>query len=250
MTILCYHSVRDDWDWRFALARDNFATHCRWLRDRRTPVGLAESLPRVSRTGRLPGRMVALSFDDGFRDVYETAWPVMMRYELPVTVFLVARTLVEDDPQVDWVPGGTPETVRVMTASQVLELHSAGVMFGSHGYSHLPLTALSEEECEQELRTSREIIEDVLHDPVRLVAYPHGQDNEMVRRAARNAGYAFGLRTARRATRTSKYSIPRVGIYRSTDTRSLRVKLSRWTQALYSTRAVGSRRPPRTGACS
>src|SRR4029077_2609922 len=126
--------------------------------------------------------VVAMTFDDGFDSVHRYATPVLAAHRLPSTSFVVARTLSPEGLTVDWV--GTPpkEPLRTLTLAQVLEMRDAGVEVGSHSSVHHDLTTLSEAGCERDLRESREILEDLLHQPVRHLAYPRGRSDERVRR--------------------------------------------------------------------
>lgn len=228
MTILCYHSVHPTWTSRLAVTPDDFARHCNWLARRRRVLPLADALPLLDRNGRGPRGSVVLTFDDGFSDNYEHALPVLTRHRLPATVFLVAQTLTPEGRRVDWVdtPPPEPQRLTTLTRDQVLEMRAAGVDFQSHSYAHRTLTELGEAECVADLRNSREVLEDLLHGPVTLLAYPRGRHDERVRRAAGKAGYshAFALPTDRE--RPGRYAIPRVGIYSGNGVGTVRVKLA------------------------
>lgn len=227
MSVLCYHSVDDEWDSPLAMPSSDFVDQCRWLSRARTVHQLDRLVERLDHRGRPPRGTTALTFDDGLSDLYDTAWPVLRRYRLPWTVFLVAETLTAEGRSVDWVDTPPQWPLQTLTREQVEEMRDAGVSFASHSWAHRDLTTLGEQECERDLRASRELLEDLLDEPVDQLAYPRGRHCPHVRRAAKRAGYryAFGLPTEHE--RPGRYSLPRAGLFRGNGVGALRVKSQR-----------------------
>src|SRR5205807_4952068 len=118
--------------------------------------------------------VTALGFDDGFADVYTYALPILRRSRLPATVFIVAQTLTSGGRAVDWVDDPPSWPLETLSREQILEMRAAGISFGSHSFSHRDLTTLTEDECVRDLRTSREVLEAILGEAIRLLAYPRG----------------------------------------------------------------------------
>jgi peptidoglycan/xylan/chitin deacetylase (PgdA/CDA1 family) len=205
-----------------------FARHCSWFTKRRNVVTVEEAIPHITRWGGLPSGWMALTFDDGFQDCYEFGFPILRECRLRATFFVVASMLEAPGRSIDWVDDPVPETVSTLSIPQVLEMQEGGMSFGSHGYRHSKLTELGDKECERELRMSREILEDVLERRVHMLAYPRGEHNELVRKAARRAGFTSAFATSRRLSKVEPYALPRAGIYRIDTDRTLRVKTSSW----------------------
>jgi peptidoglycan/xylan/chitin deacetylase (PgdA/CDA1 family) len=227
VSILCYHSIDVSWRSRLVVSPADFADHAGWLARHRSVVPLHEAVRQLDRSGRLPPRTAALTFDDGYAALHEHAFPELLRHRLPATVFLVADTLTERGHEVDWVDDAPPSPPGTLSAEQILEMHDGGVAFGSHSFAHEDLTTLGEAECEQDLRASREVIQDVLGAPVTYLAYPRGRHNERVRRCARRAGFTHGFTLPESAERPGEFSIPRVGIYPGNGRLALRLKTTR-----------------------
>jgi peptidoglycan/xylan/chitin deacetylase (PgdA/CDA1 family) len=227
MTILCYHAVRDDWNSALAVSTSLFEHHCAWLSKKRRVVRLDEGLQEM-RDFRLPRGDVSITFDDGFDDLHQSAFPILRRYGLPATVFVVAERVGPSPPPVDWIDHPPRVPLRTLTQPEILELRDAGISFGSHGLDHQDLTQLSDDECERHLRTSRELLEGVLDEPVRWLAYPRGRHNERVRRAAKNAGFTHAFSMHEPGQPVGTFAIPRVGIFRNNHLITLRAKTSRW----------------------
>jgi peptidoglycan/xylan/chitin deacetylase (PgdA/CDA1 family) len=213
MTILCYHTVDAVWPDPVAVTPDDFVSHCRWLARHRRVVSLPEAVAHL-RHGRLPRGVVALTFDDGFAAVHEHALPALRRHGLTATVFLVAGTLLPQGLTVDWIDPRPATPPATLSLAQIEQMAAQGITFGSHTMHHRDLTRMSGAECERDLRQSRVVLEDLLGRPVTLLAYPFGQHNAVVRRAARRAGYSHAFSLPGAGELPTAMSIPRVGVYR------------------------------------
>lgn len=224
MTILCYHSVEPGWASPLALDPVAFERQCRWLARHRQVVGLPDLVAALDRGEAPPRRAVALTFDDGLSGVYEHAFPILRRYGLPATVFLVAETLLPQGRPVDWVDTPPDFALRTVTVPQIREMAGEGIHFASHSHRHHDLTRLDEQACEEDLATSRRLLEQVLGHPVAYLAYPRGRHDATVRRAAQRAGYTHAFALPETHETPGPYAIPRVGVYPGNGPLALRVK--------------------------
>lgn len=227
MTILCYHSVQDDWKSPLAVGRSDFRDQALWLSQHARVVSLDDAVSSLDASGRLPAGTVVLTFDDGFSALYENVLPILNELELPATIFLVAETLSETGRQVDWVDTAPAFPLRTLTRDQVAEMGTAGVSFASHSYSHHDLTALSFDECVADLRRSKELLEDLLGAPVPFLAYPRGRHDASVRRATAEAGYTHGFALPQGPEPAGAFSVPRVGIFPGNGRRAMYLKTRR-----------------------
>lgn len=225
MPILCYHSIDDTWESPLAVRGSDFARQCAWLQRNRTVVDVDTAARMMDRKGRLPRGTVALTFDDGIADNYDQALPVLRQYRLPAMIFVVAET-VRRGQEVDWVNDPPTTGLRVLDRDQILEMAESRVAVGSHSLHHRTLTDLSPDECLDDLRTSREILEDLLGRPVVHLAYPRGAYDEMVRTAAARAGYTWSFTLPQGPEEVTDQSLPRVGIFRDNGPVRFRAKLS------------------------
>lgn len=227
MAILCYHAVEDGWISPMAVDTASFEEQARWLATRRTVLPLAEAVAWQDRSGRLPRGASAVTFDDGFVSVLDNALPVLAKYQLPATVFLVAETLTPAGRVVDWVNNPPATPLRTLSLDEVLALQDAGVGIGSHSYSHHDLTQLSYAECVTDLSRSRRLLEDLLERPVPFLAYPRGRHDERVRRAARQAGYTHAFALPESTEQVDAFAVPRVGVHRGNSLATVRLKSTR-----------------------
>lgn len=219
-----------------------------WLSRHRRVLPLDEAVARLDRSGRLPRGVTAVTFDDGFADLEEHALPLLRRYGVPATVFLVAQTLTDQGLRVDWVETPPDYPLRTLTREQVLHLQDAGVQFQSHSWSHHDLTTLGEAECIRDLRDSRELLADLLGRAVRQLAYPRGRHDSRVRAAAARAGYDHSFALPERPEKPGAHAIPRVGVYRGNSVRTVRVKGARAYLPLRNSRLARMIRPEKPGS--
>lgn len=224
MSILCYHAVDPSWRSPLAVPPAVFEAHCSWLARTRTVVPLEVAVARMDHRGRLPRGVVALTFDDGFAQLNEYVFPVLARYALPATVFLVVATLTPAGHPVDWVDTPPDWVLETLSLEQVAQARLAGVTFSSHSWAHRTLTALDEEDCRKDLTLSRDVLSDYVHAPVNYLAYPRGKHNAIVRRAAAAAGYSRAFALPENTEIVGPHSLPRVGIFPGDGIASLRVK--------------------------
>ena len=222
MPILCYHSIDPAWGSPMANRPEEFERHCRWLARAREVVDLGAQ-PESWRSV-YAGRLVALTFDDAYAALYEYAFPILKRYRLPALVFVVAETLTVKGRPVDWVDDLPDYPLETLSVAQALEMQEAGITFGSHSLAHRDLTALSDHECERDLRSAREVIEDSLGKSAPTLAYPRGRHSERVRRAAVRAGYSYAFTLPDRREPADDLRIPRVGVYRGNGMATLKTK--------------------------
>lgn len=131
-------------------------------------------------------RLVAITFDDGYQDFYDNAYPVLRRYGYPSTIFLVSDLVGKYNL---WDDAKSGIMKRLMGWDKILEISSNGVEIGSHTRSHPFLTKLSDMELSDEITGSREALEDILKKPVELFCYPYGDYDNRVSDAVMRAGY-------------------------------------------------------------
>jgi len=224
VTIYCYHSIQDDWTSSLAVTTVAFDAQCQWLSRNRTVLPLATAMAKIDRDGLLPRGMAVLTFDDGFASMYHHAWPILRKYKLPASLFVVAETLTPAGRPVDWVDDPPTFALDTVTPEQVLEMSADGIDFQSHSYSHHDLTTLTPDDCETDLRMSREVLEDLLRRPVTHLAYPRGRNDDHVREAARRSGFRNSYTLPEHRETVDEQGIPRVGVFGGNGQRAFRVK--------------------------
>ncbi len=187
-----------------------FAVHLRELRR------LGYRLPRPDDTWDHPSACVWFTFDDAMEGVLRYAFPLLRAQGGIGVVFAVTAYLGHTNR---WDASfGRPG--RHLSAEELIRLHRAGWVIGSHSHTHPDLTRLTPRERERELRRSREILEDLLNAPVEGFSYPFNRWSPTVVRDVERAGYRWAM-AGYTGTR-SRLTRFRWGVYR------IHLSLSEW----------------------
>ena len=188
MRILMYHEVTDQQPEELhAVSKAAFAAQMRWLRAAGyQTVALADWLMAASGARlRLTGKPIIITFDDGYRDNYTNAWPILAELGFSATIFLVTGRMGQTS---DWRPGGLG-AAPLLTWAEARELAAGGIRFGSHTVNHINLNAAPPAVVDQELRGSRADLQQALGGAVEHLAYPYNRFNSQVKNIAQQAGY-------------------------------------------------------------
>jgi peptidoglycan/xylan/chitin deacetylase (PgdA/CDA1 family) len=149
-------------------------------------VSLAGAV-RCVRAGRgLPRKSFVLTFDDGYRDLYFTVWPILRRFGFTATIFLVAGRA---GGWSDWKGQTGPAAAPLLSWSEARELIGFGAAFGSHTVTHPRLGQLDETQALAEIQRSKAILEERLGVPIDLFSYPYANYNARIQRIVAETGY-------------------------------------------------------------
>lgn len=177
-------------------------------------ISLDQLAGRIERSEPFSGREVIITFDDGYRDNYEVAAPLLLEHGLPACFFLTAGYVGTDDSfPWDREQGRTSGLMSWAEARQLAEL---GFEIGCHTWSHPDLGIEPMTSVQRELYESRVRIEDAIGRPVQHFAYPFG-GRQNIRdswvQAIRDAGYRTNSSASNEwiTATTSPYLIPRIG---------------------------------------
>lgn len=170
--ILMYHSVASDLDdkvhpyFRTVTSPRSFERQINFLRTSGySAINLSQAIELLgdATSERTRGsRRVAITFDDGFRDFYTNAFPVLKRAGFTATVFLASDFIGKP-----FITGRA-----CLTAGEVRALSDEGIEFGSHSASHRRLVDLGTDALTKELSDSKSAIEDIVCREVTLFSYP------------------------------------------------------------------------------
>ena len=185
--IITYHSV-DDSGSVISTHPARFEQHLDILMDRNVPVvALRELLDPGSEGG------VALTFDDGFVNFAELAWPMLRKRGLPATLFVATDWVGGENA---WDPGdGRIPRLPLMGWPTLTQFAREGLDVQSHTCSHPRLPDLPDDAIVRELVESRAAIAERFGHESRVLAYPYGAYDSRVVAATRSAGYAYAVTT-------------------------------------------------------
>jgi peptidoglycan/xylan/chitin deacetylase (PgdA/CDA1 family) len=225
--VLMYHRVADAGDpglARYRVTPVQFEQQMEWLKQNSfTPLSL--DLLKAARQGdsQLPRRPVLITFDDGYCDFYDHAWPVLRKLAFPSLMFVVAGKVGDRS---DWDQAfGRAEPL--MSWRQLSEISAGGVTIGSHSLMHRRFSRLDIRESRDDMQASAEIIGRALGQRPIAFCYPYGVYDRLVERVLPTCGYEFGFTCdpAAATLQDNPLRLPRIEIMGSDDLRSFAAKL-------------------------
>ena len=148
-------------------------------------VSMSEAMPYLR--GEKSGRVVAITFDDGYIDTLEQALPILNRFGFNATCYFVSGRAGQYN---DWDAAALNVQKKLMTEDQIKAWHTAGMEVGAHSRTHPRLTKCSDEELKTELSGSKADLEMLTGAAVTQFCYPYGDLDNRVANAVRSAGYA------------------------------------------------------------
>lgn len=189
-TVLCYHIVESPRAPRMQIDRETFRQHLRYIEMTGYNVIPLRHLYEyvVGERASIPRNAVVITIDDGWRSAYTEAYPELQKRKFPFTLFIY--------------PNIIGKTSNALTWEQIREMADAGVDIQSHALTHPFLTrrrhrskseAQYNEWLKRELVESKRILEKRAGRAVEFLAYPYGDYDDRVARAAAEAGYAAAL---------------------------------------------------------
>ena len=212
--ILMYHSVSDAGG-ATAIAPGVFAAQMQAIADAGVPVVTMDDYLAASDGGAtLPERAVVITFDDGFEDFGQTAWPILARHGFRRIIYLPTGFVGRAE---GWRGIGSPPRP-LMGWDRIRVLAEDGVLFGSHSVSHPDLNRLSLEARAAELTQAKWAIEDRLSRLVPHFAPPYGLANRTVQaEIARHYRTSVGTRLGQAGPGASLTDLPRIEMFYFTD---------------------------------
>lgn len=171
----------------------NFAKQLTYLKKRGFSFYTAAELIDFYReNGAFPKQAVALTFDDGWKDNFTFAFPILRELRIKATIYLVPSCIGKTTAQV--VADGEGEREH-LSKEDIIEMSKHGIEFGSHTLNHRLLHRISAPEIEYEVTESKKDIENLLQKPCRTFAYPAGFFTPTARAAVERAGYSAAFST-------------------------------------------------------
>jgi peptidoglycan/xylan/chitin deacetylase (PgdA/CDA1 family) len=180
--ILMYHYIRpapsiytDYLGYRLSVTPTDFSAQMDWLAaNGYHPVDFNDLRAYFSGVMPLPAKPVVLTFDDGYADLYTTAFPVLQVHKFKAVAYIVTSFVGQS---------------RYVTVAQVLEMDHHGIEIASHTVDHANLARSSRYSATNQLANSRTWLENLVGHSVVDFAYPSGQFNAQVVAVLQATGY-------------------------------------------------------------
>jgi peptidoglycan/xylan/chitin deacetylase (PgdA/CDA1 family) len=177
--ILAYHSLDPArFSNKLAISPELFRRQMFWIQQGRFRTVSLEVCAKRGWSEGLLERQVAITFDDGYLDNYQHAFPILRELSLKAAFFVTSEDIGKEG---------------FMTWDMLREMAAApGIEIGSHGLEHKSLSDIPEKEAWTSLVASKKSLEEKLGREIKAVSYPSGSFNEKVVEMARGAGYSYG----------------------------------------------------------
>jgi peptidoglycan/xylan/chitin deacetylase (PgdA/CDA1 family) len=184
--VLMYHHVgplpqnADNIRKGLTVSTQEFDSQIKYLLEHKYKFLTLGELAQAIEAKKVPGKVVVLTFDDGYNDNFSEAWTVMQKYNVTGTFFLIVNKL------------GTSE---YMSKDQAAQLQSGKNEIGSHSMTHPSLEKLKGLSLEREVKNSKEELEKIISGKVVSFCYPAGKYSEDAMKAVALAGYKMAVTT-------------------------------------------------------
>lgn len=208
LVVLQYHHVSDVAPPSTSISPALFKAHMDFLDSHGFKVLAISALPALiegAKKGKsLPDKSVIITFDDGYRSIYNTAWPILKKRQWPFTVFINSK------PHDEQVP-------LYMSWAQLQAIAAGGATIGNHTDSHPHLIRRRDESHKQwQARRLQEIlfaekrIRQQLGKVEKVFAHPYGEYDTALLSMLKEQGYlAFGQQSGPVADYSHPQAIPR-----------------------------------------
>lgn len=200
--VLNYHKI-DDMNISLSVRPADFERQMRYLVEQNfhaiTPQEMYAALVEGA---ELPENPVLITFDDGYLDNYTNAYPILKKYGLKATIFVITGFMDRGQPG-------------YFTWGQAAEMEASGLInIESHTVTHSSLTDLNEEQMQREIKVSKADIERRLGKQVEFLAYPTGTYNLHIAALVKEAGYkgAFTVKYGNVDQASNLFALERVPI--------------------------------------
>ncbi|MHB8611828.1 MAG: polysaccharide deacetylase family protein [Candidatus Dormibacteraceae bacterium] len=207
LPILMYHyirtppSMRSDWmGYKLSVSPADFTTQMDWLLQHGYhPIDFNDVRAYFAGGQPLPANPIVITFDDGYADLYTTAYPILAAHGFKAVAYIVSSFV------------GRP---RYVSAQQVVQMDNNGIEIASHTVCHANLARLSNASVLREVVDSKSWLEHLLGHPVVDFAYPSGMFNRQVVTDVMLAGYDTAVTTMSSVDHSAadRYVWPRVRV--------------------------------------
>ena len=204
--VFMYHHVATDTPPSTSVTPDTFRQHLDYLADNDFHVWPLKKIVRYLVNDKpLPEKTVAITFDDAYRSVFETAYPELKQRNWPFTVFVTTG----------YIGDGYNN---FMSWKQLQEIDSNGGDIGNHSQTHPHLVRHRENETQQqwlqrsieEIDTAQRILAEHIAQPLPFFAYPYGEYSSEIQALLKQQGYyGFGQHSGAIGAYSNPYALPR-----------------------------------------
>ena len=177
-SVLLYHHVSSKTPKSTSVSVEQFQQHLALIEELGLQVvPLTTITDAIKQNKPVSNNWVAITFDDGYRNVYDNAFPILQQKQMPFTVFVNPAMVKPSKLYMDW--------------TQLKELSDAGVIIANHTMAHENLVqdGLSTEQMVANIEQAEQQIFEQLGQNHKMLAFPYGEYNEAIENALSKLGY-------------------------------------------------------------
>ncbi len=158
-----------------------FEEHIKLIKQKGYKDIFAKEVPNILQNKDDKTKYVALTFDDGYKDFYEYVFPIIKKYNIKVTLYVVPSFINKKD---------------YLSYSELIEISESNLVeIGSHGMSHSDLTKENKEKYLQEISESKKYLENILKKRIYTFCYPYGRYTDDIVKTVEKNGYIAAVST-------------------------------------------------------
>ena len=202
-----------------------FREHLKYLKDNNFSVITFEDLNNIGWRNRFDKnkKYIIITFDDGYVDNYELAFPILKEFNFKATIFLMGESTYNE-----WdVKADGEKSFPLMSVEMIKEMQDYGIEFGAHTFNHPKLNKLSNDEIKHQIVDVKKPLEEKIGREIITFAYPYGILNDYAKKMVEEASYTFGVATDSGSVCLSDdlYQIRRIAIFPNTNLFSFKRKV-------------------------
>jgi len=188
LRILMYHRIAND-KTKLCVTPEMFEKHLQYLKQNYNVINFWELYKNPN---EINDNSVIITFDDGYLDNYTNALPLLKKYNLPATVFLVTDLIGKTN---EWDAGD----LKLLAITEIFEMLKHNISFGIHSTKHFNYSKLTDEEIIKDIKLCFEKLDEYNIPYIKALAYPFGalrKDKKLLSKTCellKNAGVDFGL---------------------------------------------------------
>ncbi|AAK78416.1 peptidoglycan/xylan/chitin deacetylase (PgdA/CDA1 family) [Clostridium acetobutylicum] len=228
--VLMYHDINNDKNMNLMkIDKKSFEEQMKYLKDNNyNTLTIDQFYDSIINGKKVPKKSVLITFDDGYEDHYKNAYPVLKKYNLHATMFIIT----------DYLDKGT----LYLKSNELKEMSDNGIDIESHTTNHPYLDKLTYEEQLKTLQNSKSKLEDICKKSVRFVAYPYGAYNTNTIKADKKLGYMMAFTTKGKWADLNKgaYALNRIYIFPQYDLNNFKDRIDNpsYSQIVHPIKAI------------
>lgn len=182
-------------------------------------IHLSDLILHLQMGQTLPPKPIVITFDDGYRDTFTNAYPLLKKCGFVATFFIITR--LADENRQDY-----------LSWSEIKTLHAAGMEIGSHTYTHPDLRGQPYDYLVWQILGSKEAIEARIKEPVRVFSYPSGKYDQQVVEVLKATGFWGAVAIGQGAYQSSEqpFELQRIRVRGSYNMYDFRYWLNYWLE--------------------